>query len=217
MTVPAPSESWMQKNVISSPEDLIIRITSRAARLANPLDVSKAQSCRSGQPAFWRAGKNPSFSQYRILWKPQGRGANCVHFVLEVLSAEARFVSDQLAVVVRAAGPRVERVTRTTTRPDGAVTVEVTEREVFDWRAAMWLLTCKDPDTFGSDRRELGELRKELGQLRRLVADGLPCPTQWRSSATAPARSAQDAGGLAGLTKAAVLVNRKDKHGKRLS
>lgn len=100
----------------------------------------------------------------------EGRGANCVHFVHEVLAAEARFVADQLAVVVLAAGPRVERVTRTTTRPDGTVTVEQTEREAFDWKAAMWLLECKDRETFGPDRRELAELRKELVELRRAFA-----------------------------------------------
>lgn len=105
-----------------------------------------------------------------------GRSVAHVHFVREVRGAEARFVAAQLAVVRRAADPRVERVTRTTTRPDGAVTVEVTEREVCDWHAAKWLLECKDRETFGPDRRELADLRKELAELRRSIA-ATPCPT----------------------------------------
>ena len=99
-----------------------------------------------------------------------GRSSVYAGFLADVLAAEARFVADQLAVVVRAAGPRTERITRTTTRPDGAVTVEVVERPAGDWRAAMWLLECKDPDGFGSDRRELAELRKELAEVRRSIA-----------------------------------------------
>ena len=99
----------------------------------------------------------------------EGKGADYVHFVNEVRAAEGRFVAKNVSAVARAAGPRVERVTRTTTRPDGCVTVEVTEREVCDWRAAAWLLACKDPDEFGSDRRELRALRRELAELRRLL------------------------------------------------
>ena len=105
---------------------------------------------------------------FRAGW--EGRSAAHVLFVREVRAAEARFVADQLAVVVRAAEPRVERVTKTTTRPDGAVTVEVVERPAGDWRAAMWLLECKDPESFGPDRRELADLGKELAELRRSIA-----------------------------------------------
>ncbi len=99
-----------------------------------------------------------------------GRSADHVLFVREVRAAEARFVASQLAVVRRAAEPRVERLTRTTTRPDGSTTVEVTEREACDWHAAKWLLECKDRETFGPHRRELTDLRKELAELRRSIA-----------------------------------------------
>jgi hypothetical protein len=96
-----------------------------------------------------------------------GRGAAHVHFVHEVRAAEARFIATNLTAVRRAAQPRVERVTRTITRPDGTATVEVTEREACDWHAAKWLLECKDRDTFGPDRVEIAALRKELAELRR--------------------------------------------------
>lgn len=99
-----------------------------------------------------------------------GRGPTFVHFVHEVRAAEARFVADQLAVVVRAAGPRTERVTKTITRPDGTTTVEVTEWPAGDWRAAVWLLQCKDAEAFGSDRHELRAVRKELAELRQTLA-----------------------------------------------
>lgn len=121
------------------------------ARAAAALRVSPKSVCR-----WLRVGR-------------EGGKAECVQFVQQVQAAEARFVADQLAVVVSAAGPRVERVTRTTTRPDGSMTVEVTEREVCDWRAAAWLLVHKAADTFGPHRRELAILRRELAQLRTLV------------------------------------------------
>ncbi len=106
------------------------------------------------------------------VWMRTGRPGgptNYVHFVAEVRAAEAGFVARNVASVVRAAGPRIERVTKTTTGPDGSMTVQVTEREVSDWRAAMWLLQCKDPETFGSHRSELRALKRELAALRRLL------------------------------------------------
>jgi uncharacterized protein CbrC (UPF0167 family) len=60
-------------------------------------------------------------------------------------------------------------VTRITTRPDGSVVTEVTERTECDWQAAKWLLECRDPETFGSHRKELSALKKELAELRRLL------------------------------------------------
>ncbi len=62
MSVPGPSASWMQKNCSSSAPSPSRSMTSRAARDANPWDVSSAQSCRSGHFASMSAGKNPPFS-----------------------------------------------------------------------------------------------------------------------------------------------------------
>ncbi len=106
------------------------------------------------------------------LWMRQGREQRTgphVHFVHEVTAAEAKFIATNLAAVRRAATPAKRRVTKTTTRPDGAVVTEVTERTECDWQAAKWLLECKDPDTFGPDRKELMALRKELAELRRML------------------------------------------------
>ncbi len=67
--VPAASASWMQKTFSSSPESPSKSRRSRAAREANPFDVIRAQSCRSGHFAALRVGKMPSFSQYSTLLK----------------------------------------------------------------------------------------------------------------------------------------------------
>ena len=65
-----------------------------------------------------------------------GRSERHARFLVEVLAAEAAFVASLLAVVVRAAWPPVERVAKTTTRPDGSESVEVMEKQVPDWRVA---------------------------------------------------------------------------------
>lgn len=127
---------------------------SKAARLAG---VSKKTIC-----AWLKLGRS-------------GRSSVHARFLADVLESEARFVADQLAAVVRAATPCRRRVTRTTTRPDGSVVTVVTERVEADWRAAAWLLGCKDPDEFGADRAEVAVLRREVADLRRLMggrADG---------------------------------------------
>lgn len=106
------------------------------------------------------------------LWMKLGREQQTgphVHFVHEVTAAEARFIAANLAAVRRAATPVKRRVTKTTTRPDGSVVTEVTERVECDWQAARWLLECRDPETFGTDRRELTALRRELAELRQLL------------------------------------------------
>jgi uncharacterized protein CbrC (UPF0167 family) len=111
------------------------------------------------------------------LWMKLGRDRAVgphVHFVHAVQAAEARFIADNLATVRRAATPSRRRVTKTTTRPDGSVVTEVTERTECDWLAAKWLLECKDPETFGPDRSEMKTLRKELAELRHLLLKHTP-------------------------------------------
>jgi hypothetical protein len=111
------------------------------------------------------------------LWMRLGREQRTgphVHFVHAVTAAEARFIAANLATVRRAATPAKRRVTKTTTRPDGSVVTEVTERTECDWLAAKWLLECRDPDTFGPDRKELAALRKELAELRKVLATPVP-------------------------------------------
>jgi hypothetical protein len=98
-----------------------------------------------------------------------GRAGPHVHFVNSVRAAEAKFVAENVKAVRRAATPARRRVTKTTTRPDGSVVTEVTERTECDWQAAKWLLECRDPDTFGADRRELAALKKELAEVRQLL------------------------------------------------
>ncbi len=92
-------------------------------------------------------------------------------FLTAVLAAEARFMAERLSAVVRAAAPRRARTVRTTTHPDGRVVVEVTERVQADWRAAAWLLRCKDPDHFGDCRGEVDQLRREVSKLRQLLSE----------------------------------------------
>jgi hypothetical protein len=115
------------------------------------------------------------------LWMRAGRTGRAgphVHFVHAVRAAEAAFVADNLKSVRRAATPVRRRVTKTTTRPDGSVVTEVTERTECDWQAAKWLLECKDPEAFGPHRRELAALRRELAEVRQLLL-ALRGPSTW--------------------------------------
>ena len=102
--------------------------------------------------------------------RPAGPARPPTEFLAAVLAAEATFVAEQLSTVVRAATPRRTRATRTTTRPDGRVVTVVTERVEFGWRAAAWLLECKDQESFGPDRAEVVRLRREVAELRPLLA-----------------------------------------------
>ncbi len=87
--------------------------------------------------------------------------------VREVRRAEAEFLRERLSVMVLAAGPTRQVVTRTTTRQDGSTSTVVTEREVINWRAAARLLAARDPDDYGPHRLLLARLRRECNELRR--------------------------------------------------
>lgn len=100
----------------------------------------------------------------------RGRSGPHTQFLAQVLAAEARFIADRLAAVVRAATPRRARTVRTTTHADGRVVTEVTEQWESDWRAARWLLRCKDPDEFGDSRGEVDQLRREVADLSQLLS-----------------------------------------------
>lgn len=100
----------------------------------------------------------------------RGRSRPHEQFLAAVLAAEARFVADRLAAVVQAATPRRTRAIRTTTHADGRVVTEVTERVEADWKAAAWLLRCKEPGEFGDSLGEVAGLRREVAELRRLLA-----------------------------------------------
>lgn len=99
-----------------------------------------------------------------------GRGGSLfARFAADVAAAEARFIASQLQTVVRAAHPRKVRVVKTVSRSAEITTTEVTERVTSDWRAAKWLLECRDPEAFGPDRHAITALRQELAELRLVL------------------------------------------------
>jgi hypothetical protein len=103
-----------------------------------------------------------------------GKSPPHLAFRTAVLEAEARFVADQLTVILRSATPHLIRTVRTRTRSDGQVVTEVTEREVSDWRAAAGLLKCAAAEEFGDHREELAKLKREVAELRQDLLSDAP-------------------------------------------
>lgn len=147
----------------------------RIPKLTHELTAAFAKAVGGGMSRAKAAAVVGVTPKTICVWMKLGREQRTgphVHFVHEVTAAEARFIAANLAAVRRAATPTRRRVTKTTTRPDGSVTVEVTERTECDWQAARWLLECKDPETFGPDRHELTALKKEMAEIRKLLLTG---------------------------------------------
>lgn len=147
--------------------------TGRPSKLTPELAKAFCERLESGLSRSCAAAAVGVSKKTIFAWLRLGRrGGSRPHAELlaSAMRAEAQFVADRLAVVVRAATPRRTRAVRTITQPQGPAICEVTERVVADWKAAAWLLRCKAPDDFGDDRERISRLRSEVAELRQTIS-----------------------------------------------